>query len=83
MSPPTSLSSSPTSPLFVHISACRRLDQLSDTRHRRLTQYFFPPNQVHREASTLVRREREGADALFQLGLATTLLGQNEVLGLL
>ena len=29
-----------------------------------------------------MRREREGADALFQLGLATTLLGQNEVAGL-
>lgn len=43
--------------------------------------FILSRNQVHREASTLVRREREGADALFQLGLATTLLGQNEVRG--
>ncbi|TFJ85756.1 hypothetical protein NSK_003260 [Nannochloropsis salina CCMP1776] len=35
-----------------------------------------------REASTWVRREKEAADGCFQLGLALTLLGQNEAGGL-
>jgi hypothetical protein len=35
--------------------------------------------RVQRETSTLIKREKEQSDAMFQFGLALTLLAQSEV----
>lgn len=74
-----SLSNAPTGSVAVpHTELDGQVDDISTCVHVLEVHY----HSVSRESSGWVRREKEAGDGCFQLGLALTLLGQNEAGGL-